>query len=54
MAADRSSVYDEVFAYESVFKSIFFVSTYVVVYFRLNRVCTCDVKKHGCWDQFNL
>ena len=20
----------------------------------LNRFCTCDVKKHGCWDQFDL
>ena len=33
MAADRRSIYDEVFAYESVFKSIFFVSTSVVVFF---------------------
>ena len=20
----------------------------------LNRFCTCDVIKHGCWDQFDL
>ena len=33
MAADRSSIYDEVFGNESVFKSIFFVSTSVVVFF---------------------
>ena len=32
MAADRSSVFDEVFAYESVFKSIFFVSMSVRVF----------------------
>ena len=55
MAADRSSIYDEVFGYDSVFKSIFFVSTSVVIFFHgLNRFCTCDVKKHGCWDQFDL
>ena len=48
MAADRSSVYDEVFACESVFNvccSLFQAKSFL---------CTCDVKKHGCWDQFDL